>query len=269
MRQVRIQLRVSIFWPRCLVWSVLLAFYLTGTAIAQTSDNRSYCKSDGRTALFLVDITTPYDQTDKDLIVRATDKILASLTGGEKVIVRTITDSVTRSEQLVERCIPFCAAEGLGRIFLCNDGAIRTDRENVYEDIVGSLRQRLSKFEEKRHSDIVRTVLLAAKEEAVNGRKLSLYIYSDLIENSEYISGRRFFSTPVPRLITMLQRDKLIPALKNADVHIAGVGRGATKDRRPLTVAEQRKVTEFWEAYFKQSGADSVDIGQSIPEPSR
>jgi hypothetical protein len=67
----------------------------------------------------------------------------------------------------------------------------------------------------------------------------------------------------------MLQRDKLIPALKNADVHIAGVGRGATKDRRPLTVAEQRKVTEFWEAYFKQSGADSVDIGQSIPEPSR
>ena len=96
---------------------MLLAFYLTGTAIAQTSDNRSYCKSDGRIALFLVDITTPYDQTDKDLIVRATDKILASLTGGEKVIIRTITDSVTRSEQLVERCIPFCAAEGIGQAF--------------------------------------------------------------------------------------------------------------------------------------------------------
>ena len=139
MLQVRIQLRVSIFCPRCLVWSVLLAFYLTGTAIAQTSDNRSYCKSDGHIALFLVDITTPYDQTDKDLIVRATDKILASLTGGEKVIIRTITDSVTRSEQLVERCIPFCAAEGLGRFFLCNDGAIRTDRENVYEDISSAL----------------------------------------------------------------------------------------------------------------------------------
>ena len=161
----------------------------------------------------------------------------------------------------------FCptSADGLQ----CNDGAIRTDRESVYEDIVGSLRQRLSKFEEKRHSDIVRTVLLAAKEEAVNGRKLSLYIYSDLIENSEYLSGQRFFSTPVPQLLAKLQKDKLIPALKNADVHVAGVGRGATKDRRPLTVAEQRKVTEFWEAYFKESGADSVDIGQNIPEPSR
>src|SRR6476660_1162446 len=218
MLQVRIQLRVSIFCPRCLVWSVLLAFYLTGTAIAQTNDNRSYCKSDGRIALFLVDITTPYDQTDKDLIVRATDKILAALTGGERVIIRTITDSVTRSEQLVERCIPFCAAEGLGRLFLCNDGAIRTDRENVYEDIVGSLRQRLSKFEEKRQSDIVRTVLLAAKEEAVNGRKLSLYIYSDLIEKSGVVGGRGSYQTPVPLLVAEPLDHKMMLGRKTAGV---------------------------------------------------
>jgi len=269
MLRVRIRPRVSILRPRCLVWSVLLGFYLTGTAVAETGDNRSYCKSDGRIALFLVDTTTPYDQTDKDLIVKATDKILASLAGGEKVIVRTITDSVTRSEQLVERCIPVCAAEGLSRLFLCNDGAIRTDRESVYEDIVGSLRQRLSKFEERRHSDILRTVLLAAQEDAVNGHKLSLYIYSDLIENSEYLPGRKFFSTHVPQLVTMLQKDKLIPPLKDAEVHIAGVGRGGTKERRPLTVAEQRKVTEFWNAYFKLSGANSIDIGQNILEPSR
>jgi hypothetical protein len=243
----------------------------TGTPIVQTGDNRSYCKSDGRLALFLVDITTPYDQTDKDLIVKATDKILASLAGGEKVIIRTITDSVTGSEQLVERCIPSCAAEGLDLLFVasCNDSRIRTDRERVYEDIVGALRQRLSKFEERRHSDIVRTVLLAAKEDAVNGRKLSLYIYSDLIENSDYLSGRKFFSTSVPQLIAMLQKDKLIPSLKDADVHVAGVSRGATKDRRPLTVAEQRKVTDFWNAYFKLSGAESIAIGQNILEPSR
>ena len=131
MPRVRIRPRVSILRPRCLVWSVLLGFSLIGTAVAQTGDNRNYCKSDGRVALFLVDITTPYDQTDKDLIVRATDKILASLAGGEKIIIRTITDSVTRSVQLAKRCIPFCAAEGLSRLFSCNDGAIRTDRENV------------------------------------------------------------------------------------------------------------------------------------------
>src|SRR5262249_61219930 len=142
--------RVSTFWPSCLIWSVLLGFFLTDTAVAQTSDNRSYCKADGRIALFLVDITTPYDKTDKDIIVKATDKILASLNGGEKIIIRTITDSLTRSEQLIERCIPYCAAEGFSRIFLCNDGAIRTDREGVYADIVGALRQRLATCEERR-----------------------------------------------------------------------------------------------------------------------
>jgi len=243
---------------------VLLGFLLVDPAIAQTGDNRSYCKSDGRIALFLVDITTPYDQTDKDIIVKATDRILASLNGGEKIIIRTITDSRTHSRQLIERCIPYCAAEGFSRIFLCNDGAIRTDREAVYADIVESLRQRLAKFEETRHSDILRTVVLAAKEDAVQGRPLSLYIYSDLIENSDYLPGRKFFSTPVDRLISQLRKDKLIAPLKNANVQAAGVGRGGTKDRRPLGVAEQQKVTEFWTAYFKESGATSVEVGQNI-----
>src|SRR5262245_10017925 len=87
----------------------------------------------------------------------------------------------------------------------------------------------------------------------------------DRLENSDYLSGRKLFSTSVPQLIAMLQKDKLIPSLKDADVHVAGVGRGATKDRRPLTVAEQRKVTDFWSAYFKLSGAESIDIGQNIP----
>ena len=261
--------RVTTFWSSCLVWSVLLGFFLIDTANAQTSDNRSYCKSDGRIALFLVDITTPYDKTDKDIIVKATDKILASLNGGEKIIIRTITDSHTRSEQLIERCIPYCAAEGFSRIFLCNDGAIRTDREGVYADIVESLRQRLAKFEETRHSDILRTVVLAAKEDAVQGRPLSLYIYSDLIENSDYLPGRKFFSTPVDRLIGQLRKDKLIAPIKNANVIAAGVGRGGTKERRPLGVAEQRKVTDFWTAYFKASGAKSVEVGQNIIEPSK
>jgi hypothetical protein len=196
MPRLPIRARASTSWLTCLLSIALLTLFATSAAIAQTGDNRSYCKSDGRIALFLIDITTPYDQTDKDIIVKATDKILASLYGGEKIIIRTITDSRTHSEQLIERCIPYCAAEGFSRIFLCNDGAIRTDREGVYADIVESLRQRLAKFEETRHSDIVRTVVLAAKEDGVEGRPLSLYIYSDLIENSDYLSGRKFFSNP-------------------------------------------------------------------------
>jgi len=117
MPRLPIRARASTSWLTCLLSIALLKLFATSVAIAQTSDNRSYCKSDGRIALFLVDITTPYDQTDKDIIVKATDRILASLNGGEKIIIRTITDSRTHSEQLIERCIPYCAAEGISRIF--------------------------------------------------------------------------------------------------------------------------------------------------------
>src|ERR1700746_2605439 len=154
MPRLPIRSRPSTSWLTCLLSIALLKLFATSAAIAQTSDNRSYCKSDGRIALFLVDITTPYDQTDKDIIVKAIDRILASLNGGEKIIIRTITDSRTHSEQLIERCIPYCAAEGFSRIFLCNDGAIRTDREGVYADIVESLKQRLPQLVEKADRDI-------------------------------------------------------------------------------------------------------------------
>src|SRR5260370_2618011 len=129
--------------------------------------------------------------------------------------------------------MPYCAGEGVSRIFLCNDGAIRTDREGVYTDIVESLRQRLAKFEETRHSDIVRTVVLAAKEDAVEGRPLSLYIYSDLIENSDYLPGRKFFSTSVDRLIIQLRKDKLIAPLNNPNVQPPGALPRCTKNPLP------------------------------------
>ena len=113
MPRLPIRSRASTSWLTCLLSIALLKLFATSAAIAQTSDNRSYCKSDGRIALFLVDITTPYDQTDKDIIVKATDRILASLNGVEKIIIRTITDSRTHSEQLIEEMHPILRRRGL------------------------------------------------------------------------------------------------------------------------------------------------------------
>jgi hypothetical protein len=259
------QARVLSLWDRRLIWLVLLLVFWTTAALGQANENRRYCKTDGRIVVFLVDITTPYDQTDKNAIVRTTDQILGSLTGGDKIVIRTISDSHTHSEQLVERCLPYCAAEGpFDRLFKCSDGLIRTDKETVHADIIKSLRERLAKFEETRYSDIVRTIFLAAKENALEGRQFSLYIYSDLIENSDFLPGRQLFSSPAQRLISGLQKSKLIAPLKNADVHVAGVGRAGTKDRRPLTVPELQKVTDFWKAYFEESGAKLIAIGPNI-----
>ena len=65
-------------------------------AFAQARENREYCRSNGRVVLLMVDVTTPYDQTDKDIIIRMTDQILSTINKGDKLVIRTISDSYIR-----------------------------------------------------------------------------------------------------------------------------------------------------------------------------
>jgi len=53
-----------------------LQIFSVGCADAQNYSNRDYCLSSGRIRLLLVDITTEYDQTDKDSIVGMIDNVL-------------------------------------------------------------------------------------------------------------------------------------------------------------------------------------------------
>lgn len=241
----------------------LICFSWAPMSFAQSRANSDYCASTGRIIAFLVDVTTPYDETDKNIIVRTAEGILSSVRGGDKLIIRTIADSHVHSERLIERCIPYCPETStFGHMFKCSDGLIRTDSQLVRSEIIEVLRQRLSKFEELQYSDIVRTVSAVATEAAKPDRPFILYIYSDLIENSDYFSSRYLFSYSIPRLIYGLQYYKQIANLKDAEVHVTGVGRAGTSDRRPLSVTELNKLIDFWRAYFKQCGAKEIEIAQ-------
>jgi hypothetical protein len=239
-------------------------------ATAQPKRNSDYCKADGRLLLFLIDVTTPYDQDDKNEIVRTTGDILSAASGGDKLIIRTIADSHTHSERLIERCMPHCpeASTTMGRMFYCSDGRLRTETQEVRAAIVNALKERLSKFEELKHSDILRTVYSVTKEERRDGQPLTLYIYSDLIENSDYFASRYLFTYPLPRLIHGVQHYKLVAPLKGAEIYVSGVGRAGTADRRPLKIPELNKLTEFWDAYFRESGAKAVTIGRGLAAKS-
>lgn len=236
-------------------------------AYGQTDDNQKYCRKDGRVVVFLVDVTTPYDRLDKEAIVRMTNSIFSSVQGGDELIVHTISDSHAHSKRLVDRCIPVCtSSSAFGRFFKCNDGAIRTDFERVRTDVIGALRKRLLTFQEQKYSDIVRTIYNVTKEDRREGRGLVLYVYSDLIENSDYFASRYLFSYSLKRLIDGLKYYKLIANLRGANVYVAGVGRSGTEDRHALPISEYNKLIEFWAAYFRESGAKSVAIGQNLNE---
>jgi hypothetical protein len=235
------------------------------TSFAQNRSNRDYCLSSGRVRLFLVDVTTEYDSVDKNSIVGMIEKILDSGKGGDLVVIRTISDSYTKSERIIERCLPQCPSSGfVDRLFKCSDGLIKTDTAIVRKDILDALRNRLLKFDETKYSDIIRTLNSVAKEEAREGHEYSLYVYSDLIENSEnLIPTRNFFRYQIPVLIDHLQKYGLQAPLTNFEVQVAGVGRAGTPDRRPLTISELNFLTTFWTAYFKAGGAKSISISQN------
>jgi hypothetical protein len=256
-------MRVSSFsFRRLILAGVVIANCLIfSSAHAQVNDNKSYCSKTGHIQVFLIDVTTQYDEIDKRIIERMLGQFFSSAEGGDRLVVRTIADSHTKSERLVERCVPYCPAVGFyAKLTQCSDGSIRADNDFVKQDILNALRTKLSKFDELKYSDIIRTVVDVSIEEARQGQEMSLHIYSDLIENSDYLSGVSFFYYSTEAKIAGLKKLKLLASLKSVDVEVVGIGRADTPGRRPLTVSELAKVTDFWNAYFRESGASKVRI---------
>jgi hypothetical protein len=223
-----------------------------------------YCAKNGALIVLLLDITTPYDEADKTEIVEAVNEAYRVLEGGDKLVVRTIADSYAHSERLFDRCKPYCATSStIGRYFNCNDGVIRSDADNDKYEMTQALKMHLAHFEERKYSDIIRTLVTTAREEIKGANHVRIIIFSDLIENSDHLSGGQLFNLPTARLLANLKQEGLIAALSGAQVQVAGVGRAGTPERRPLTVRELNKLDEFWKAYFAAAGA-TVEMSQHL-----
>ena len=104
---------------------------------------------------------------------------------------------------------------------------------------------------------------MVAAEEFAEGRENRIYIFSDMIENSEYLSGKDFSRKPNEALIAMLEQDRLIPNLAGATVKVFGVGRGGSAARAPLPQDRLTKLHDFWTRFFTAAGA-SVTLTQNF-----
>ena len=181
--------------------------------------------------------------------------------GGDRVVIRTISDSFSRSEHLFDRCVPRCGEDGIwGKMTRCNQGLIVADTRQIKRELVQALRGKLSDFKATKRSDIVRSISTITAEEMQRGDRRILYVFSDLIENSDYISGSWFFAADPKALVKYVRKFNLLAQLRGAEVHAFGIGRDGTPQRGPLGVGSLQKLLSFWNAYFKESGAASVEI---------
>jgi hypothetical protein len=234
-------------------------------ANAQSEDAHRFCDSDAPNVVVFLDLTTPYDEIDREALIQGISQIFESSKDGARLVLRTVEDAFTASDRVADICIPFCPSEGFLSDLLsdCTGGVVINERKRQRHLISAALLKLMQAREELPHSDILRTLFNAAREEYRDGRENMIYIYSDMVENSEYISGKEFFTSSNETLLEKLADDRLVPNLFKAQVQVFGMGRGGSADRTPLAQERLGKVEDFWRLYFTATGA-TVSLQQNL-----
>jgi hypothetical protein len=225
---------------------------------AYALDNKRYCNPDAGNVVLYLDVTTPYDETDKRSLVEGVSHIFEDLRGGERLSIRTIEDTFAKSTRLLEGCFPACPGGVLGDLFSdCTEGAVINDTKALRRHIVEALAPRLAQQTELPQSEIIRTIALSSLEEYREGRANTIYVFSDMIENSSFLPGAEFFAIDNHKLVGRLADEKLVPNLMQAKVGVFGIGRGGDGDRTTLSQERLVKVQDFWAMYFMAAGAEA------------
>lgn len=72
----------------------------------------AYCEAGSNAALFLVDRTTQYDDTDQRVMIESIGSVIDSLGTGDRFVLATIDAHYTGSERLANECKPGCPPQG-------------------------------------------------------------------------------------------------------------------------------------------------------------
>jgi hypothetical protein len=225
--------------------------------LAANGDAQRFCDPKGANLVLLLDVTTPYDDIDKTALIGGVGHIFEELKGGEHIVIRTIEDTFSNSRRLMDACVPYCPSSGFfGDLFSsCTEGVVINEKKALRRNLVQQMTTLLDGAHELDHSEIIRTLATALKEEGHADTENRIFVFSDMIENSAYLSGHDFFASGDGKLIERLERDSLLPAAWQADVRVFGIGRtGTPGNRTALPQDKLKKLTAFWTKYFAAGG---------------
>lgn len=251
--------------PRLLA-ALLLLRALAAGAEAQPVENHRFCNEQAANVVLFLDVTTPYDEADRSTLISGIEQIFDSLGDGDRIPIRTIEDAFASSDRLLDMCMPYCPSRGFLRDLFssCTMGVVINERKKLRSAVKLTLRDRLEEARELPNSEIIRTISTAAKEEYRPDRTNQIYIFSDMIENSAYLSGHSFFASDLDSLVARLRGDGLVPRLSGAAVHVFGFGRtGVPSERAALDQEKLNRISAFWMAYFAAAGA-SLSMQQHL-----
>ncbi len=251
---------------RCAFFYSFSASPAATTAAAIGNRNSRFCSSSAANMVLYLDVTTPYDTVDKETLVDGGGRIFESLKGGERLAIRTIADEFPNSRRLLDLCVPYCESRGfLKDLFSdCTEGVVINEKKRMKASMASELRAAITTAGDLPYSAIVRTLSLSASEEFRAGRENDFYVFSDLIENSKYMPGKKFLWEPTDKLLAIVRKDGLIPKLPGASVRVFGIGRGGNPEHRDALQQDVlERVEGFWQTYFTEAGA-SLTMQQNL-----
>lgn len=249
------------------------ALFGDATNNATSAAPQDYCQYGDRTTLIFIDRTTQYDDLDKELFVRGFERIVSTFRAGDRVSVNTIAGDYSQSERVFDRCVPGCPDSGvLSWVFsTCRSMVARADFSRFRVELASSIRRMLDELRSYERSDIIRTVARVtqtasgAQVDTEDARRVrTVFIFSDLLENSSDLPWPKIIRTPPRDLMERLRRDDLLPRLDGARVSAFGIGRNHDRARSPLGAANEKRLRDFWAALLWEGAAEHVYVGRRL-----
>ena len=237
--------------------SIALAILIASSTDAAATDNNRFCSPTAPNVVLYLDVTTPYDDLDKQTLVNGATQIFESLRGGERLSIRTIADEFSVTAAYRTLCPILRVARNPARSLLrFTEGVVINEKKRMKASIANELRRAMTASGNLPYSEIIRTLSLSANEEFRPDRENDFYIFSDLIENSKYLAGKKFLWEPTELLLAVVRNDGLIPTLTGVSVRVFGVGRGGNPENCDALPQEVlTRVENFWKSYFSEAGA--------------
>ncbi len=239
-----------------------------GVAAAQPNGTERFCSPTKANVVFFIDVTTPYDAIDRKALVEGIGTVFESLDGGSRIAVRTIADTFANSTTVLDECVPYCEPGGFFESFFwsdCTEGVVINEKKHLRARVDAALSDRMEQSSELKYSEIIRTLAMPGAGEFREGRQNRFFVFSDMIENSQYLSGAKFFAGKNAAIVSMLAKDRLVPGLPGVEMSVFGIGRtGDPKDRQALPQDKLEKLIDFWETYFSLAGTSPPRLRQTL-----
>ncbi len=234
----------------------LNAVVLTSTATAAQNGDR-FCRAAAAVRLVMVDVTSGLDEGALTALQTGLRVVYGQLEGGDRLIIRTIEAEHTDSRTLFDQCVPHCI--DAGTFDNCTEGSLRLERVKFRNAFAASFRT-LNDEQPRATSAILQTVNSTMQSLARSDQPIRLTLYSDLIENSEFLSGGDLLSKRTKDLVQRATAANLVFDCSDVTITAFGLGRSGAEGRKALTQAQIQTVTDFWSVYFSSIGCTDLEI---------